>query len=79
MPYIFLYGSCMNFHLLLKSVWPDARAWSNEDHVITEIHGKFYDITGLVSCKGYSPLAGMYQKRRVSRAITQMLRAECAL
>lgn len=62
---IFLYGSCLNFHFILKSVFTDAKAYFNIDHVITNIDGKYYDITGEISPKkvvkeGYSPIEEIY-------------------
>lgn len=41
-------GSCYHFYLILKEVFPEAEAWYDEDHVITKIDDKFYDITGEV-------------------------------
>lgn len=72
MEYIFLNGSCINMFCILRCIYPEARPWFNIDHVITEIDGKFYDITGQVSSKGYRPFAEFYNKRRASRAFTQM-------
>lgn len=50
---IFTKGGCLNLFCVLRAVYPEARAWFNVDHVITEIDGKYYDITGTVSSKGY--------------------------
>ena len=49
-----LHGSCFRLYLLLKEVWPDAEAWTNVDHVITKIDGRFYDIRGEVASTGYA-------------------------
>jgi len=46
---IFLYGSCCNFHYILKAVFPQARALFNICHVITYIDGMYYDITGQIN------------------------------
>lgn len=48
---IFMQGGCYQFYKVLKSIWSDAIPLMNDDqdHVITEIDGKFYDICGEVS------------------------------
>lgn len=55
---IFTMGGCYQFHLFLKTVFCNAEAFINTDlnHVITEIDGVFYDITGEVSCADFRPL-----------------------
>lgn len=70
--HMFLNGSCMNLFCILRTIYPQAVAWYNIDHIITEIDGKFYDITGKVSNKGYMLFTDFYNKRRTSRAFTQM-------
>ena len=45
---VYTEGSCYHFYLILKNVFPDAKAYYDQDHIITEIEGKFYDITGEV-------------------------------
>ncbi len=57
MEHMFLYGSCLNLFCILRSFYPEAKPWTNVDHIITEIDGKFYDITGSVNNKGYTPYA----------------------
>lgn len=56
--HIFLNGSCYRFHLLLKKLYPESIPYlsKKEDHVITKIKGRFYDITGIVNSDGYSEL-----------------------
>ena len=73
---IFSYGSCLNFHLILRAIYPEAKPWYNVSHIITEIDGKFYDISGCVSSKGYLEYGTFYSKRRMSRSFSQMYRAE---
>lgn len=46
---IFLSGSCCNFYFILKSVFPEAKALFNIDHIITKINNKHYDITGCIN------------------------------
>ena len=50
---IFTRGSCFDFHLILQEVWPEAIPFydSNEGHVVTEIGGVLYDITGDCTAK----------------------------
>ena len=45
---VYTEGSCYHFHLILKEVFPTAKPWYDMDHMITEIDGKYYDITGEV-------------------------------
>lgn len=73
---IFLYGSCLNFHIILRTVFPEAIAYYNVDHIITKIDGKHYDITGQVlNTKGYLPFSDYYDKKGASRAFKQMYNA----
>lgn len=62
---IFLYGSCCNFHFILKSVFPEAKAHFNIAHVITQIGDKYYDITGEINTNDvlknrYLPIGEIY-------------------
>jgi hypothetical protein len=43
---VYTNGSCYQFYLILKFVYPQANAYYNSDHVITEIDGRYYDIKG---------------------------------
>jgi len=45
---VYTEGSCYHFYLILKEVFPNAECWYDQDHVLTKIDGKFYDITGEV-------------------------------
>jgi hypothetical protein len=76
---IFLNGSCVNFFCVLRSIHPDAEAFFNIDHVVTRIDGRFYDITGRVSGKGFQPFTAFFNKRRTARSFTQMFNAELPL
>lgn len=79
---IFTTGSCLNFFLILREIYPEAEAYFNENHVITKISGCYYDINGEVSMKtvsedNYSPFADYYpSKKAVVRAYNQMMKAE---
>lgn len=45
---LYMEGQCYNFHLILRSVYPNAVAWYdyNEGHVYTKIDQYWYDIRG---------------------------------
>lgn len=45
---VYTEGSCYHFYLILKEVFPNAKPYFNEDHIVTKIGNKFYDITGEV-------------------------------
>lgn len=45
---VYTEGRCYHFYLILKEVFPEAECWYDEDHVLTKIDDKFYDITGEV-------------------------------
>jgi len=76
---IFLYGSCLNLFCILRSIYPEAQPWYNVDHVITEIGGRFYDITGSVSNEGYLHFTEVYDTNGRKRAYYEMVRSEFPL
>lgn len=43
---VYTEGSCYHFYLILKEVFPDAEPWYDNEHIVTKIGDKFYDITG---------------------------------
>ena len=45
---VYTEGSCYHFYLILKQVFPEAKAYYDADHIITKIGDRFYDITGEV-------------------------------
>ena len=73
---IFTRGSCLNFFILLKQIFPEAEAYFNQQHIITRVGSSFYDITGRVSGKGFRPFTSFYNKEGLLRAWKQMLKAE---
>ena len=73
---VFTKGSCINLFEILHLIYPESEAYFNIDHVITKIGGKYYDITGCVSGKGYERFERFYDKRRTSRAFSHMKKAE---
>lgn len=80
---IFTEGSCFRLYRILKTIYPEAKPyWSDLDnHCITKINGKFYDIGGEVKkshvkdrgyykipkklLKGYSLLKFVTQEKEV--------------
>ncbi len=44
----FTEGGCYLFYRVLRSYFKYAEAYYDQDHVITKIDGKFYDISGEV-------------------------------
>lgn len=51
--HIFTHGGCYRFHLLLRSIFPEAVPYMNSsrDHVVSKIGDRFYDIRGRVPSK----------------------------
>jgi hypothetical protein len=43
---VYRFGNCYQFYEILKSVFPEAEAFYDGNHVWTKIDGKFYDILG---------------------------------
>lgn len=64
---IFTKGSCVNFFFILRSIFPEAEAYYDGEHVITKIDDYYYDITGKVLPKQHIPL-------RNKKAVSQMAR-----
>lgn len=54
---VYTEGSCYHFYLILKVVFPTAECWYDNDHILTKIGGKYYDITGEVK-----PNVDLYKK-----------------
>jgi hypothetical protein len=74
---IFTNGGCMNFFLILRSIYPQATPWYDNNHVITEIDGKFFDIKGQVlKTDRFDKLVNYWTTDRVSRKISEMQRLE---
>ncbi|GLQ20523.1 hypothetical protein ACFFUB_00565 [Algimonas porphyrae] len=58
--FVYKNGSCFELYRILRTIFPEARPWTNFDHVWVEIAGKLYDIDGLRSAgtEGLSPMWG---------------------
>lgn len=65
---VYTNGSCYQFYKILKYVFPQANAYYDSDHVITEIDGKFYDITGEVEKTNHLLMDEYYPTSSVKKA-----------
>lgn len=45
--FVYTNGSCFAFYQILRTIFPQAKPWTDQDHVWTEIDGKFYDVNGV--------------------------------
>lgn len=66
---VYTRGSCYRFYTILKHLYPQAKAYYNSDHVITEIGGKFYDITGEVSKTNHLPVDDYYSHEYLQKLV----------
>lgn len=74
---IFTGGSCLNFHLILRTVFTNSIPYYNSNHIITKIGESYYDIDGIVlDVRGYIPFSEYYNKKGTRRAFNQMYRGE---
>lgn len=63
---IYTNGGCYQFHKIMKLLFPGAvplkvksSAFSDYNHIITEIDGKYYDITGEVKATDFWGIEGI--------------------
>lgn len=56
---LYMEGQCYNFHLIIKSLFPEAECYYNqiEGHILTRLGGEYYDIRGMMEelPEGYEP------------------------
>ena len=45
--FVYTNGSCFSLYRILKTIFPEAEAWTDMDHVWTKIGEDFYDIYGV--------------------------------
>lgn len=76
---IYTKGSCYNLYVILKHVYPQAVAYGDEDHIITEIDGKYYDITGEVRRGDHMPLNQVLSGDALTNRLIDMYNMECEL
>ena len=62
---VYTMGSCYQFYKILKELFPEANAYYDSHHVITEIDGIFYDITGIVQKERHIPIKEHYPNTKV--------------
>lgn len=74
----FLEGNCYYFYVILKSQFPQAHPYyvPEDCHVITEIDGAFFDITGKISEKRLKNLK-MVPYESVAQKIRNDLEKSC--
>lgn len=72
-------GSCYHLFLLLQRVFyymsndnNKVRAYYNNDHIITKINDKFYDITGEVDQGEYLPLTQCFSLSKLGEVIKEL-------
>ena len=73
MEHIFMFGGCMHFYFLLKTLRPDAECYYDLHHVITKIDDRFYDITGEVEKESHIPFDDYYGEQRAKEAMHELL------
>lgn len=63
---VYTTGSCYRLYKILEFVFPQANAYYNSDHVITEINGRYYDITGEVEKTNHLLMSEHYPNSSVA-------------
>lgn len=63
---VYTQGSCYHFYTILKTVFPQAEAYYDSNHVITKIGKKFYDITGEVEKENHLEMTKYYPECEVA-------------
>jgi len=43
---VYTFGNCYQFYEILKTIFPEAKAYESGGHVYTKIDNEFYDIRG---------------------------------
>lgn len=70
--YVYTNGSCYKFYKILKTIFPNAKAYYNSDHVITKINGKYYDITGEVRITNHISVDEHYSHEKLDTLIFEI-------
>ena len=77
---IFTKGSCINMFLILHSIFPEAIPYSNNDHIVTKIDDRLYDINGVVlNTDNYIPYSSYYNKKTFNRQFKSIYTNELKL
>ncbi len=69
---IYTQGSCFNFFLILKEMFPESIAYYDQNHVITKIKNKYFDITGeVIKSKNYKKFitSGITKKSKLIKQL----------
>lgn len=70
---IYTKGSCFNFHLILRKIYPESECYYDSNHIITKIGKYYYDITGVVKRKNHLLFSTYYNKKTTSKGFNQMV------
>jgi len=55
--FVYTHGSCIRLSKVLAAIWPEAVCYYDQNHAITRIGDRYYDITGEVQpTKNHVPL-----------------------
>jgi hypothetical protein len=55
--YIYTYGSCVRFAMILREIFPEGQVLYNSDHAIFELNNTCYDIRGIAYSDNHIPLS----------------------
>lgn len=70
---IFTNGSCYNLYCILKVCFPQAEAYYDGNHIITEVEGCFYDIKGqIMPSYNHTPLEDRYSLNTLMKVKHQL-------
>ena len=64
---VYTNGKCYKFYLILKSIFPHANGYYNNDHVITRIQDKYYDITGEIERTNHLLINEHYSHEKLNK------------
>lgn len=61
---VYTSGSCYQFHKILKTIFPQAEPVQDRGgHIVSQVDGRMYDITGEVMLRQYRPVDPEEAKR----------------
>lgn len=66
---VYTQGSCYKFYTILKFIFPESNAYYDSNHVITEIRGRYYDITGEVQIDNHVLVDKHYLHHKLNKLI----------
>ena len=74
--YVYTKGSCYRFYEILKCMYPEAEPYYGNNHVITKVCDKFYDITGEVPYRGEELYTGSTDTTKFSNPFVKSMRGD---